>query len=178
MYRIMAVIEQCMCGEVGGRLGDIEVCEMLETVLTTCCQMRLSGMQSTVLYRICLLIASKEILRRYAESTMHAIVRRIFGRLQFLNPIDEEAKLVNTDIDSDENELRMNVQATEEAGPTEQGNLAEAPPVVEAVVGSGTKTAPEEPQSEPPEEQATAPATVTPVRSDCTWDSLVSLQYH
>ena len=43
MYRIMAVIEQCMCGEVGERLGDIEVCEMLETVLTTCCQMRLSG---------------------------------------------------------------------------------------------------------------------------------------
>lgn len=46
MYRIMAVIEQCVCGEAGDRLGDIEVCEMLETVLTTCCQMRLSGMLS------------------------------------------------------------------------------------------------------------------------------------
>lgn len=44
LYRIMAVIEQCMCGPTGKRLGDIEVCEMLETVLTTCCQMRLSGM--------------------------------------------------------------------------------------------------------------------------------------
>ena len=43
LYRIMAVIEQCMCGPVGARLGDTEVCEMLETVLTTCCQMRLSG---------------------------------------------------------------------------------------------------------------------------------------
>lgn len=43
LYRIMAVIEQCMCSPVGERLGDVEVCEMLETVLTTCCQMRLSG---------------------------------------------------------------------------------------------------------------------------------------
>jgi brefeldin A-resistance guanine nucleotide exchange factor 1 len=43
LYRIMAVIECCMCGSVGNVLGDVEVCEMLETVLTTCCQMRLSG---------------------------------------------------------------------------------------------------------------------------------------
>lgn len=43
MLKIMAVIEDCMCGSVGGLLGDVEVCEMLETVLTTCCQMRLSG---------------------------------------------------------------------------------------------------------------------------------------
>lgn len=43
LYRIMAVIEQCMCGAVSSKLGDVEVCEMLETVLTTCCQMRLSG---------------------------------------------------------------------------------------------------------------------------------------
>lgn len=32
-----------MVGPVGGMLGDVEVCEMLETVLTTCVQMRLSG---------------------------------------------------------------------------------------------------------------------------------------
>lgn len=43
LYRIMAVIKECMCGSVGHALGDVEVCEMLETVLTTCCQMRLSG---------------------------------------------------------------------------------------------------------------------------------------
>ena len=43
VFRIMSVIEQCMCGPVGRRLGDVEVCEMLETVLTTCCQMRSSG---------------------------------------------------------------------------------------------------------------------------------------
>ena len=39
----MTVIQDCLCGSVGRGLGDIEVCEMLETVLTTCCQMRLSG---------------------------------------------------------------------------------------------------------------------------------------
>ena len=44
LFRIMAVIRECMCGPFSDRLGDMEVCEMLETVLTTCCQMRLSGM--------------------------------------------------------------------------------------------------------------------------------------
>lgn len=43
LLKIMTVIQDCLCGSVGGGLGDIEVCEMLETVLTTCCQMRLSG---------------------------------------------------------------------------------------------------------------------------------------
>ena len=43
LLKIMTVIQDCLCGSVGSGLGDIEVCEMLETVLTTCCQMRLSG---------------------------------------------------------------------------------------------------------------------------------------
>lgn len=43
LLRIMTVIQDCLCGTVGQGLGDVEVCEMLETVLTTCCQMRLSG---------------------------------------------------------------------------------------------------------------------------------------
>lgn len=43
LLKIMTVIHDCMCGSVSGLLGDVEVCEMLETVLTTCCQMRLSG---------------------------------------------------------------------------------------------------------------------------------------
>lgn len=45
LLKIMTVIQDCLCGSVGNKLGDIEVCEMLETVLTTCCQMRLSGMR-------------------------------------------------------------------------------------------------------------------------------------
>lgn len=43
LLKILTVIEDCLCGNVGAGLGDVEVCEMLETVLTTCCQMRLSG---------------------------------------------------------------------------------------------------------------------------------------
>lgn len=46
MLKIMTVIQDAMCGSVGRKLGDIEVCEMLETVLTTSCQMRLSGRSS------------------------------------------------------------------------------------------------------------------------------------
>jgi len=43
LLKIMTVIQDCFSGSIGLGLGDIEVCEMLETVLTTCCQMRLSG---------------------------------------------------------------------------------------------------------------------------------------
>jgi hypothetical protein len=43
LLRILTVIEDCMCGSWGPRLGDIEVCEMLETVLSACFQTRLSG---------------------------------------------------------------------------------------------------------------------------------------
>ena len=43
IFRIISVIHICICGSVGSFLGDVEVCEMLETVLTTCCQIRLSG---------------------------------------------------------------------------------------------------------------------------------------
>ena len=43
LLKIMTIIEDCLCGSVERVLGDVEVCEMLETVLTTCCQIRLSG---------------------------------------------------------------------------------------------------------------------------------------
>ena len=43
LLKIMAVIQVCLCSNVGKGLGDIEVCKMLETMLTTCCQMCLSG---------------------------------------------------------------------------------------------------------------------------------------
>lgn len=47
LLKIMTIIEDCLCGNVGRVLGDVEVCEMLETVLTTCCQIRLSGMYTS-----------------------------------------------------------------------------------------------------------------------------------
>lgn len=51
LLRILTVIEDCMCGGWGTRLGDIEVCEMLETVLATCVQMRLSGLSFRIVPR-------------------------------------------------------------------------------------------------------------------------------
>ncbi|KAJ7261394.1 hypothetical protein B0H12DRAFT_1106609, partial [Mycena haematopus] len=96
LLRIMTVIHDCLCGGVGGGLGDIEVCEMLETVLTTCCQMRLS-----------------ETLRRSAENTMHSLVRTVFSRLHSLDPTTEEEKLLAADEDAPDAEIRMNVPATE-----------------------------------------------------------------
>ncbi|KAJ6488639.1 hypothetical protein C8R47DRAFT_978394 [Mycena vitilis] len=96
LLRIMTVIHDCLCGGVGSGLGDIEVCEMLETVLTTCCQMRLT-----------------ETLRRSAENTMHSLVRTVFSRLHSLDPRTEEEKLLTADEDAPDAEIRMTVTATE-----------------------------------------------------------------
>ncbi|KAJ3778565.1 hypothetical protein FB446DRAFT_840732 [Lentinula raphanica] len=94
LLKILTVIYDCLCAyDVGNVLGDVEVCEMLETVLTTCCQMRLS-----------------EILRRSAENTMHALVRTVFSRLHSIDPETEEAKLV---VDDEEAEIKMSVSSTQ-----------------------------------------------------------------
>ncbi|EGN96105.1 hypothetical protein SERLA73DRAFT_112215 [Serpula lacrymans var. lacrymans S7.3] len=130
LLKIMAVIHDCMCGtSIGTLLGDVEVCEMLETVLTTCCQMRLS-----------------ETLRRSAESTMHSLVRTIFSRLHDLDPTAEEAKLLATDEDTQESEIRMSVSAniTNDAieatvvpanaiedNPSPSGDVNESPPITQ-----------------------------------------------
>ncbi|TRM59389.1 hypothetical protein BD626DRAFT_550235 [Schizophyllum amplum] len=94
LLKIMTVIQDCMCSSMGIVLGDVEVCEMLETVLTTCCQMRLS-----------------EILRRSAENAMQLLVRTVFGRLHVLDPADEERKLAEEDDDAQEGDIRMTVSS-------------------------------------------------------------------
>jgi len=43
LLRIVAIINECISSQAGSTLRDLEVCEMLETVLTICCQMRLGG---------------------------------------------------------------------------------------------------------------------------------------
>ncbi|KAN0075361.1 hypothetical protein V8E55_011384 [Tylopilus felleus] len=96
LLKIMTVIHDCMVGSsVGAFLGDVEICEMLETVLTTCCQMRLS-----------------EVLRRAAESTMLSIARTIFGRLCEFNPADEEAKLRILEDEPQHGDLSLSVPTT------------------------------------------------------------------
>ncbi|KAF8577240.1 Sec7-domain-containing protein [Ramaria rubella] len=93
LLRIMSVIKECMCGSVGTILGDIEVCEMLETVLTVCCQMRAS-----------------EILRRSAELQMHALVRQVFSRLRSLDSQEEENKMKSSDKELSRGDVKMLVQ--------------------------------------------------------------------
>ncbi|KAI0064698.1 Sec7-domain-containing protein [Artomyces pyxidatus] len=102
LLRILAVIEDCLCGSVGELLGDIEVCEMLETVLTTCVQMRLS-----------------EALRRSAGLSLHNLVRTVFYRLHTLDPEEEEAKLTRSQ-EGPTGEIDLSVASPTAAEPLDQ----------------------------------------------------------
>ena len=64
-----------------------------------------------------------ETLRRSSESTMHALVRTIFGRLHSLDPELEEAKLQINEEDQQEGEIKLTVSgsaALSEAPPSEE----------------------------------------------------------
>jgi brefeldin A-resistance guanine nucleotide exchange factor 1 len=94
LLRILTVIEDCMCGVWGTRLGDIEVCEMLETVLATCVQMRLGGLSFRIVPRCDCSHIMTEALRRSAELTMHKLVRTVLSKLHILDPVSEEKRLL------------------------------------------------------------------------------------
>ncbi|GJJ12038.1 hypothetical protein Clacol_006279 [Clathrus columnatus] len=122
LFRIVSVIKECFCGTVGHILGDVEVCEMLETVLTISCQLRLS-----------------DVLRRSAELHMHSLVRKAFGRLKELDPEVEENKLRTPE--NGENvslEVRMNVQSPQSFQadssplPIPEGDVTTNEPIPEA----------------------------------------------
>ena len=84
-----------------------------------------------------------------------------------MDPETEEAKLIANDPESDENELRMNVQTTEELAPAQADMPAERAntPTVE------TAPPPEESQSDANAQQVNA-APVTPMRSECKCEYL------
>jgi len=67
LLKILDVLRNALTGRLGGVLSDESVCEMMETGLSMCCQMRLS-----------------EMLRRSAERTMQAMVSAVFSRLRSL----------------------------------------------------------------------------------------------
>ena len=71
LLRILKLMEGMLSGPGGDLLGDESVCEMMETGLSMCCQMRLS-----------------ELLRRSAEISMVSMCQVIFERLKRL---EEEA---------------------------------------------------------------------------------------
>ncbi|CEQ40773.1 SPOSA6832_02437, partial [Sporobolomyces salmonicolor] len=72
LLKILDVLRNCLTGRLGSVLSDESVCEMMETGLSMCCQMRLS-----------------EMLRRSAERTMQAMVAAVFSRLRHLSPSDD-----------------------------------------------------------------------------------------
>ena len=68
LLRILKLMEKIISGPGGDALGDESVCEMMETGLSMCCQVRLS-----------------ELLRRSAEISMVSICQVIFTRLKYLD---------------------------------------------------------------------------------------------
>lgn len=67
LLRILKLMERMFSGPCGEVLGDESVCEMMETILSMCCQMRLS-----------------EMLRKSAEMSMVVICQVVFERLKLL----------------------------------------------------------------------------------------------
>lgn len=67
LLRILKLMEMMLSSPGGDLLGDESVCEMMETGLSMCCQVRLS-----------------ELLRRSAEMSMMAMCQTIFERLKYL----------------------------------------------------------------------------------------------
>lgn len=67
LLRILKLMEGILSGPGGELLGDESVCEMMETGLSMCCQLRLS-----------------ELLRRSAEMSMSSMCQVVFERLKTL----------------------------------------------------------------------------------------------
>ncbi|KAL5635177.1 hypothetical protein ACGC1H_003018 [Rhizoctonia solani] len=99
LLRIIAVIRDFICSPCGVHISDVEACEMLERVLTICCQMR-----------------SSEVLRKTAEADMQTIIREIFGRLHKLDPVAEEQRM-RQDEEEANTELKLALSPTTVTGP-------------------------------------------------------------
>ncbi|MCJ1385348.1 GDP/GTP exchange factor for ARF [Xylographa soralifera] len=97
LLRILKLMEVMLSGPGGDLLGDESVCEMMETGLSMCCQMRLS-----------------ELLRRSAEVSMITMCQILFERLKHLE--DEAggdgAAMEETARDADGGELKMDAPLT------------------------------------------------------------------
>ncbi|KAH9946245.1 Sec7-domain-containing protein [Epithele typhae] len=143
LLKIMTIISDAMCGSTGPTLGDVEICEMLETVLTTSCQMRLS-----------------EILRRSAENTLHQLVRVAFASLHGLHPETEEKKLLDN-FDGEGGEMKMSVST----GPQSREPGPIPAPQTENRIETAEGAPEPEPQPQPPTEvqpEADQPVPETP----------------
>ena len=104
LLRILKLMESMLSGPGGDLLGDESVCEMMETGLSMCCQMRLS-----------------ELLRQSAEISMIAMCQIVFGRLKHLeNEVGGDVAAMEAAGESiDNGELKMDapLKSTNTASP-------------------------------------------------------------
>jgi golgi-specific brefeldin A-resistance guanine nucleotide exchange factor 1 len=90
LLKILQVLRLALTSEVGQVLSDESLCEMMETGLSMCCQMRLSGKPSLdanssyVHQTKCVLahlnLIFSEMLRRSAEHTMVVMIQTMLQR--------------------------------------------------------------------------------------------------
>ena len=91
LLRILKLMEGMLSGPGGDLLGDESICEMMETGLSMCCQIRLS-----------------ELLRRSAEVSMVTMCQTIFERLKHLEAeVGEDIDILDVRDDSLPNPLKM-----------------------------------------------------------------------
>ena len=91
LLRILKLMEGMLSGPGGDLLNDESVCEMMETGLSMCCQMRLS-----------------ELLRRSAEMSMISMCQVVFERLKSLEAeIGEDVEALDTDQGATSHPLKM-----------------------------------------------------------------------
>jgi brefeldin A-resistance guanine nucleotide exchange factor 1 len=135
LLRILKLMEMMISGPGGEMLGDESVCEMMETGLSMCCQMRLS-----------------EMLRRSAEMCMVTMCQVVFERLKHLEleadaageDLDEESKgeMENVKMDPSadgENVVAPSIRRTSSSsdgkGGEERDRMTIAPTIGEGVIG-------------------------------------------
>lgn len=96
LLKILDVLRNCLTGKLAGVLSDESVCEMMETGLSMCCQMRLSGAGHHFLFAACWALIQiglqTEMLRRSAERTMQAMIAAVFSQLRYL-PVEADPSL-------------------------------------------------------------------------------------
>ncbi|MCJ1417746.1 GDP/GTP exchange factor for ARF [Xylographa parallela] len=126
LLRILKLMEVMLSGPGGNLLGDESVCEMMETGLSMCCQMRLS-----------------ELLRRSAEVSMITMCQILFERLKHLE--DEAggdgAALEATAHDADGGELKMDAPLTGTNAASPQRSTINAPLSPNLEAGGNTQQA-------------------------------------
>lgn len=98
LLRILKIMEMMISGPGGELLGDESVCEMMETGLSMCCQMRLS-----------------ETLRRSAEMSMVTMCQVVFERLRHL---ELEADAAGEDLEEESKAEMESVKMAPSAGVT------------------------------------------------------------